>query len=280
MLIMWGKPIKLRVSRPALYPACVHARVGPVHAPAENHQHDRRSRRHARGASITNRHLLRTFERSRPSVYVKLLKTVGTRESSLSSTHSAVPPCTRRRRRERSARRRAYASGGQRATAHDRDRLIHDRLSPTWRVAPSHAHLPPRPPRYALRLRDHCGPLVPCLYGAVGSAPPWSSGIGTTPGLINLPSFLPSFLISITPVYIRTLMCCRCTGSPQVVSSSPRSRENTLASKPRTTPLPPCQLLAGARTQEGCERAAESGAAGRRVRGAQQTRARRRSRRT
>jgi hypothetical protein len=39
----------------------------------------------------------------------------------------------------------------------------------------------------------HCEILLHVCTGTVGSAPPWSSGIGTTPGLINLPSFLPSF---------------------------------------------------------------------------------------
>jgi hypothetical protein len=34
----------------------------------------------------------------------------------------------------------------------------------------------------------HFGRFVPCMYDAVGSAPLWSSGIGTTPGLT---SFLP-----------------------------------------------------------------------------------------
>jgi hypothetical protein len=38
------------------------------------------------------------------------------------------------------------------------------------------------------------------MYDAVGSAPPWSSGIGTTPGLIYffLPSFLPRTCESMT----------------------------------------------------------------------------------
>jgi hypothetical protein len=134
----------------------------------------------------------------------------------------------------------------------ERKASVSDRSALTFQYQGHHVAVKPDVSRHVLTCRRrvlgdvalravlttyvHCRGLRPCMYGAVGSAPPWSSGIGTTPGLIYLPSFLPSFLA-------RLGASGRHAGRPENAYMSPKAACASMSTV-RASPRPPAPALA------------------------------------